>query len=233
VRDYPDDPRRYYAGGDDGYDGYQVPDPRYGEPARQPARGFGEEGNWDTGAEPATGGAFSAFDARAGGPPLASLPADGEHTPERFRTVPLDPASLRRAQGAPPGGPGAPPPGAGPSGGRLSGAPAGGPVGAEGGAVYRSRRAGLGLLLAIAAGVTELLLVTVLLRGLFGDRASAGGVLAGIFGMAGVPLVTIGLYALATGAALAAPTPGRPWLRPPLAYLPVGLGLLIAAGLAA
>jgi hypothetical protein len=59
-------------------------------------------------------------------------------------------------------------------------------------------------------------------------------VLGGIFAMCGTPLVTMGLYGLMTGAATAGgPHPGRAWLRTPLAYLPVGLALLIAAGLAA
>src|SRR5262245_21625543 len=212
VRDYPDDPRRWYAGGDDGYDGYQVPDPRQTEPAGRPGRGYGDEGHWESGAEQLGGGPFSAFGSRgAGQPQVASLPEDGEHTPDRFRTVPIDPASLRRAQGAPqPGGPPGP------------GVPAGLPPGA-GGAVYRARRAGAGLLFAAAAVVAEVLLAKVLLQASFGDRASFGGVLAGIFGLAGVPLVAIGLYALVTGAASVGPTHGRPWLHPPLAYLPVGL----------
>jgi hypothetical protein len=47
-------------------------------------------------------------------------------------------------------------------------------------------------------------------------------------------MVIIGLNGLATGAATASgPQTGRAWLRTPLAYLPVGLILIIAAGLAA
>jgi hypothetical protein len=99
--------------------------------------------------------------------------------------------------------------------------------------VYRARRAGAGLLFTVVAVVAELLLAQMLVQAEFGNRASFGGVLAAIFGLCGVPLVAIGLYGLVTGAALAGPPLSRPWLRPPLAYLPVGLGLLIAAGLAA
>jgi hypothetical protein len=50
--------------------------------------------------------------------------------------------------------------------------------------------------------------------------------------MTGTPIVAMGFYGLMTGAAAAGPTPGRAWLRTPLAYLPIGLALLVAAGLA-
>jgi hypothetical protein len=43
----------------------------------------------------------------------------------------------------------------------------------------------------------------------------------------------MGLYGLMTGTATAGPSPERAWLRTPLAFLPIGLALLIAAGLAA
>jgi hypothetical protein len=100
--------------------------------------------------------------------------------------------------------------------------------------VYRARRAGVAGLLVVISVVAELFLVRVLLTGEFGSRVDAGTTLAGLFGMTGLPLVAVGLYALVTGAALAAgPAPVRAWLRAPLAYLPVGLILLIAAGLAA
>ena len=103
-----------------------------------------------------------------------------------------------------------------------------------GGAIYRTRRVGVAALLGAVAVLAELLLVRVLLTGEFAHTVQPNGVLAGIFAMCGVPLVTIGLYGLMTGAATAGgPTPGRAWLRTPLAYLPMGLALLVAAGLAA
>jgi hypothetical protein len=132
-------------------------------------------------------------------------PADplGEH-----HTQSIDRAALRR-----PGGP----------------APAGKP----GPTVYRSRRVGAAGILGAAAVVVELLLVRVLLTGEFASTVVPGAVLGGLFAMTGVPLVAMGLYGLMTGAATAAgATPARAWLRTPLAYLPVGLALLVAAGLA-
>ena len=99
--------------------------------------------------------------------------------------------------------------------------------------VYRARKAGvLGAIGAVAV-VAELLLLRVLLAGEFGHVVSPGGVLAGVFAMTGIPLVAMGLYGLMTGAAAAGPTPERAWLRTPLALLPIGLTLLVAAGLAA
>jgi hypothetical protein len=60
-----------------------------------------------------------------------------------------------------------------------------------------------------------------------------GGILGGLFALAGIPMAAVGLYGLATGAATAGgPVVGRAWLRTPLAYLPIGLILIIAAGLA-
>jgi hypothetical protein len=49
-----------------------------------------------------------------------------------------------------------------------------------------------------------------------------------------LPLLAVGLYAVATGAVRAAgPNSAQAWLRPPVAYLSVALVLFIAAGLAA
>jgi hypothetical protein len=100
--------------------------------------------------------------------------------------------------------------------------------------VYKTRRAGVVGLVAGVALVAELLLIRVLLVGEFGHTVAPGAVLAGLFAMAGIPLVALGLYGLITGpAATAGPEATRAWLRTPLAYLPIGLALLLAAGLAA
>jgi hypothetical protein len=102
-------------------------------------------------------------------------------------------------------------------------------------ATYRSRRPGVAALLAFGGVVAELILIKVLLANLFDSTSAAiSGTIGALFAIAGVPMVIIGLYGLATGAATASgPQTGRAWLRTPLAYLPVGLILIIAAGLAA
>ncbi len=99
--------------------------------------------------------------------------------------------------------------------------------------VYPAKRPALGMVIAIVAVVAELLLLPVLIRGELGHGASPEGVLGGLFGLIGIPLVGVGLHALACGAASTGGADQlRPWLRTPLAYLPIGLILLIAAGLA-
>jgi hypothetical protein len=100
---------------------------------------------------------------------------------------------------------------------------------------YRARRSGIaGLLGTVAVVVEVLVLVKVLIDSVTAHPTNTGGVLAGVFALCGVPMVALGLYGLATGAAIAGgPNVGRAWLRTPLAYLPVGLILIIAAGLAA
>ena len=100
---------------------------------------------------------------------------------------------------------------------------------------YRARRAGTAWLLGAVAVVVEvLLLIKVLIDSVTAHPTNTGGVFAGVFAMCGVPMVALGLYGLATGAATAGgPNGGRAWLRTPLAYLPIGLILIIAAGLAA
>jgi hypothetical protein len=100
---------------------------------------------------------------------------------------------------------------------------------------YRARRSGIaGLLGAVALIIEVLVLVKVLVDAITAHPTNTGGVLAGVFAMCGVPMIALGLYGLATGAAIAGgPNVGRAWLRTPLAYLPIGLILIIAAGLAA
>jgi len=171
-------------------------------------------------------------------PALSSRPRPAE-TGERFadprsRAEPADRSSARRP---PAGAPSSPAALGGPSGPPAPGAVPALPTMATeavGGAIYRTRRVGLAALLTVLTIVAELLLVRILLTGEFAHTVQPGAVLAGIFAMCGTPLSTMGLYGLMTGAATAGgPTPGRAWLRTPLAYLPVGLVLLVAAALAA
>ena len=111
-------------------------------------------------------------------------------------------------------------------------APAGPPVPTP--TVYRSRRPGLIILLAIGGATIELLLLFVLVHAMFAENFAAGGMLASILSITGVPFTALGVYALVTGApASGGGHPVQAWLRAPTAYLPVGLTLLIAAALAA
>jgi hypothetical protein len=58
--------------------------------------------------------------------------------------------------------------------------------------------------------------------------------LAPMLAMMAFPLLALGMYGLSTGAATAVQFQGpRVWLRLPLVYIPIGIGLLIAAGTAA
>jgi hypothetical protein len=94
-------------------------------------------------------------------------------------------------------------------------------------AVYRTRRPFSALLIAI---VTILLLVPVvmlLVRVTFVDEPTVRGVVPAVLLTLGLPLTGVGLYALAAGG----PAGRDVWLRPPVAYLPVGALLLLAAGL--
>jgi hypothetical protein len=144
------------------------------------------------------------------GPISAVGPRPGEAVPQdapRFHAEPIDRTALRR------------PP-----------APAA-PV-RDG--VYRTRRPGVALLLGAAAAVFEVLALRVLLDGAFGGPLSPPGVIAGLLLMVALPMFAMGLYALVTGAGrVPDQSAGAVWLRPPVAYLTIGLVLFVAAGLAA
>ena len=93
--------------------------------------------------------------------------------------------------------------------------------------VYRTRRPFSAMLIAI---VTVLLLVPVvllLIQVTFVDDPAVRGIVPAVLLTLGLPLTGIGLYALARGG----PASRDVWLRPPVAYLPVGALLLLAAGL--
>jgi hypothetical protein len=95
--------------------------------------------------------------------------------------------------------------------------------------VYRTRRPGLIILLAIGTSVVELLLLFVLGHAVI-HGFPAGELLAAVFAMAGAPLTSLGLYAMVSGGGSAGQ---QAWLRAPAGYLPVGLVLLVAAAIAA
>jgi hypothetical protein len=88
------------------------------------------------------------------------------------------------------------------------------------------------VLLAALTVIFELPALRLLASAAAHSPVPAGGVVAGTLLVLGLPTLAIGLYSLSTGA-VSLSEPGRVWLRPPTAYLAVGLVLLVAAGLAA
>jgi hypothetical protein len=95
-------------------------------------------------------------------------------------------------------------------------------------AVYRTRRPVSAVLVALGIAALMVPVIMLLVAATFDDDPLAGGVVPAVLLTLGLPLTGLGLYALAGGG----PVGREAWLRPPVAYLPVGLVLLMAAGLA-
>lgn len=109
-----------------------------------------------------------------------------------------------------------------------------GSPGPAGDGVYRSRRPGAAFLFGGPAALLELPALLLLFDAASADPTSTGGVVAASCVILALPLLAVGLYAVATGAVRAAgPNSVQAWLRPPVAYLSVALVLFVAAGLAA
>jgi len=146
-------------------------------------------------------------DAMGGGALSGSAPFNqGGDDQQRFHTEAIDRTALRRGGAAQP---------------------------AEGG-VYRTRRTAVAIPIWAAVALLALPVLRLLLDSAFGPPLSAAGVVSGIFTLIGLPLAAAGLYAVLTGALRVPDAPGvQAWLRAPAVYLPIGLVLFLAAGLAA
>jgi hypothetical protein len=95
-------------------------------------------------------------------------------------------------------------------------------------AVYNARRPVSAVLFATLTAVLLVPAILLLGQATFVDDPAARGIVPAVLLTLGLPLTGLGLYSLAGGGRAA----GRDaWLRPPLAYLPIGLVLLLAAGL--
>jgi hypothetical protein len=94
--------------------------------------------------------------------------------------------------------------------------------------VYHSRRPVSSFLVAIVMVVLLIPVVRLLIDATFTGDPTAGGIVPAVLLTLGFTLTGVGLFTVARGGTLNRET----WLRPPVAYLPVGLVLLLAAGLA-
>jgi len=95
-------------------------------------------------------------------------------------------------------------------------------------AVYRTRRPVSAVVTGVVTAALMVPVIMLLIRATFNHDPLAHGVVPAVLLTLGVPLTGVGLSSLAGGG----PVGREAWLRPPLAYLPVGLVLLLAASIA-
>ncbi|MEV6347232.1 hypothetical protein [Actinoplanes sp. NPDC051851] len=94
--------------------------------------------------------------------------------------------------------------------------------------VYRTRRPLSAVILAVAVLVLLVPVLRLLMTATFAGTPTARGIVPAVLLTLGLALTGFGLFAAAGTTA----APREAWLRPPLVYLPAGLILLLAAGLA-
>jgi hypothetical protein len=94
--------------------------------------------------------------------------------------------------------------------------------------VYHTRRTASSFVVAAGMVVLMIPVVRLLLQATFTGTPSARNIVPAVLLTLGFALTGIGLFAVAGNR----PLNGEAWLRPPVAYLPAGLLLLLAAGLA-
>jgi hypothetical protein len=95
--------------------------------------------------------------------------------------------------------------------------------------VYGARRPVSAVIVAVVTVLLMVPVIRLLIAATFASDPVAHSIVPAVLLTLGLPLTGVGLYALAGG--------GRPqnrdtWLRPPVAYLPTGLFLVLAAALA-
>jgi hypothetical protein len=94
--------------------------------------------------------------------------------------------------------------------------------------VYQTRRTASSFVVAAGMVVLTIPVVRLLLQATFTGTPSARNIVPSVLLTLGFALTGIGLFAVAGNR----PLNREAWLRPPVAYLPAGLLLLVAAGLA-
>jgi hypothetical protein len=94
--------------------------------------------------------------------------------------------------------------------------------------IYRTRRPVAAVVVAIVTVLLMVPVVLLLIQVTFVDDPAVRGIVPAVLLTFGLPLAGAGLYALTAGGS----TGRDAWLRAPIVYLPIGLVLLLAAGLA-